>query len=54
MFSYRCPNCGAAAYSSANASTVGPCPSCAHALAEADPALTISPTPPEHGVRAVM
>ena len=32
MFSYRCPNCGALAYSSANAVTVGPCPHCAQTL----------------------
>ena len=32
MFSYMCPSCGAAAYSSANASTVAACPQCAGAL----------------------
>jgi ribosomal protein S27E len=34
MFSYRCPSCGASAYSSAGAATVGPCPHCAQSLGQ--------------------
>jgi ribosomal protein L37AE/L43A len=39
MNEYRCPSCGARAYSSANAATVGACPRCAVPLATpaADP-----------------
>ena len=33
MFSYKCPNCGASAYSAANASMVGACPRCDASLA---------------------
>jgi DNA-directed RNA polymerase subunit RPC12/RpoP len=53
MFSYTCLSCGASAYSSANASTVGACPRCseplihkdvAHAVAAAEaPALRAAP-----------
>jgi hypothetical protein len=38
MFSYRCLSCGASAYSSANAATVGVCPKCEHPLEQVDPA----------------
>jgi uncharacterized Zn finger protein (UPF0148 family) len=36
MFFYTCPSCGAPAYSSANASTVGACPRCSEPLTGAD------------------
>jgi hypothetical protein len=40
MFSYRCLSCGASAYSSANAATVGVCPTCERPLEK------IVPEPP--------
>jgi hypothetical protein len=44
MFSYCCPSCGASAYSSAGAATVGRCPGCAQPLGEPDTPLDVSPT----------
>ncbi len=47
MFSYQCPSCGAFAYSSADATTVGPCPTCARPLGEADADLPVPPAAAE-------
>jgi len=45
MFKYRCPACGATAYSSASYSTLGECPSCGQSLREEESVRVPEPAP---------
>jgi predicted amidophosphoribosyltransferase len=54
VFTYICPSCGAPAYSSANAATVGLCPQCDEPLTTGDqePAAPAPALPPPTPIAA--